>query len=664
MISTALLSVVLQASPGGGAPPPRIAFDDPVAWQREASARWRKLLGLAAEPGPAPRARLVREEDAGDHARRWLEIELEDGDWTPACLLLPRGADPKARVPGILALHATSDFGVEETVGARPRDPHRAIGTDLVRAGYAVLAPRNFIWGYRGKMWKEACAELERVRPGTTGMAKMTSDAIRAMDFLASLPQVDADRLGAAGFSLGGKEVLYAAAFDPRVRAAVSMEGGVAVSFSNWDAPWYLGEKAKALPPGVDHHEIVALACPRAFLLVGGGSADGDRSRPFIDAARPVYEAFRVPERLAIAIHREGHDIPPEAIEAMVTWFERHLRHPVARTEPAFLHPDEEDALIARWAKAHPDLVEVDSIESFAGRKVWLIALGSGSARRERPAILFAVPHAHEPAGSAACFDTIAGVLEGEGLYGRPFPLDRRRVLETVTLVFIPDANPAGRARAPVRAWDGTYRENRGFLDIAFGTDAGTLARSPRQASWKLSEREPATIGIVYEPVSADELVEPNRDPRSSYFRLAALARSTYDVARWLDLHQTEFERSNTSAQVLLPILQAELPDPIREENEAWARAIHEAWQAADLGEIRPPVALGYKGAQRDLLVASMGAIQRAMPQITTEIRNNHPGTPPARQRALQAVAIVQTIRRQMEAVGDGAAARPASAAP
>lgn len=637
-LSVAVSALIGEAAESG--PVPRIEFEDPVAWQREAAARWRKLLGFTREPGPAPRARTVREEDAGDHLRRRLEIELEDGDWTPSCLLLPRGADPKKRVPGILVLHQTSDDGVEETVGAIPRERHLSIGLDLVRAGYAVLAPRNFIWGYRGKAWNEACAELARVRPGMTGMAKMTSDAMRAADYLAALPEVDPDRLGAAGFSLGGKEVLYAAAFDPRIRAAVSMEGGVAISFSNWDAPWYLGEKAKALAPGVDHHEIVALACPRAFLLVGGESADGEKSRPYIEAARPVYDAFRVSDRLALSNHRKGHAIPPEAVEAMVKWFERHLRKPEARAQPFFLHPDEEDALVTRWAKDHPDLIEVHSVDSFAGRKVWLIALGSGSTRRERPAYLFAVPHAHEPAGSAAIFEAIGDLL------------GRRETLEKVTLLFVPDANPVGRARAPVRAWDGTYRDNRGFLDIAFGTDAGTLARSTREASWKLSERKPATIGIVYEPISADEWVEPNRDPRSSYFRLAAIARSTYKVTRWLDLHQTEFENSNVSAQVLLPILQAELPEAIRAENEAWALAVEEAWKAADLGEIRPPAALGYTGKQRELLVASMGEIQRAMPQITTEIRNNHPLTPPAKQRALQSVAIFETIRRAVASAG------------
>jgi hypothetical protein len=35
---------------------------------------------------------------------------------------------------------------------------------------------------------------------------------------------------------------LYAAAFDERYKAVVFSEGGIGLTFSNWDAVWYLGE--------------------------------------------------------------------------------------------------------------------------------------------------------------------------------------------------------------------------------------------------------------------------------------------------------------------------------------------------------------------------------------------------------------------------------------
>src|SRR5207237_6527129 len=122
----------------------------------------------------------------------------------------------------------------------------------------------------------------------------------RGTDLLLSRPEVDPARICSIGHSLGAKEVLYHAAFDDRIRAAVSCEGGIGLSFSNWDADWYLGRQIHA--PGFrhDHQELLALIAPRAFLLVGGGSADGPQSWPYVEAALPVWRLFGAEERLGL----------------------------------------------------------------------------------------------------------------------------------------------------------------------------------------------------------------------------------------------------------------------------------------------------------------------------------------------------------------------------
>jgi hypothetical protein len=113
-----------------------------------------------------------------------------------------------------------------------------------------------------------------------------------AVDILAAQPQVDSSRLGAVGHSLGAKEVLYLAAFDERIKATVSSEGGVGIKFSNWNASWYLGAEVDEPNFAREHHELLALTAPRAFLLVGGQSADGDQGWPFIEAALPGLQAL------------------------------------------------------------------------------------------------------------------------------------------------------------------------------------------------------------------------------------------------------------------------------------------------------------------------------------------------------------------------------------
>jgi len=153
----------------------------------------------------------------------------------------------------------------------------------------------------------------------------MLFDALVAVDILISLPEVDAARIGSVGHSLGAKETLYLAAFDERVKATVSSEGGVGTKFSNWDAPWYLGPTIKEPTFTHEQHELLALAAPRPFLLVGGNSADGDRGWPFIAAALPVYELYGKPARLGQFNHKQGHAIPPEAEARIEEWLMTYL---------------------------------------------------------------------------------------------------------------------------------------------------------------------------------------------------------------------------------------------------------------------------------------------------------------------------------------------------
>jgi hypothetical protein len=122
--------------------------------------------------------------------------------------------------------------------------------------------------------------------------------------------------------------VLYLAAFDERIQAAVASEGGVGLRFSNWDAPWYLGEAIRSEQFGREHHELLALAAPRAFLLLGGDSADGDRSWPFVAAAMPVYRLYTEQPALGLWNHRQGHSVPPEATERIFQWLRTYLQVP------------------------------------------------------------------------------------------------------------------------------------------------------------------------------------------------------------------------------------------------------------------------------------------------------------------------------------------------
>lgn len=276
---------------------------------------WRRILGEPPEPCPlSPRE--SESKDCGTYTRRKVELQVEPDEWMPAWLFVPKGKGPW---PAVVEMHPTRDENMDYSL----RD---GTAVHLAEHGYVVIAPRNYIWGYRGKTWRDGVAELKRRYPRWTGMGKMLWDGQRAVDYLETLPVVRRDRIGAIGHSLGAKEVLYMAAFDERIRATVSSEGGIGLTFSNWDASWYLGDQIKRSDFGHDHHELLALVAPRAFLLLGGDSADGDRSWPYIEAVLPVWKLLGAPDAVGLWNHKAGHKLHEPARRLAYQFLDRFLK--------------------------------------------------------------------------------------------------------------------------------------------------------------------------------------------------------------------------------------------------------------------------------------------------------------------------------------------------
>jgi dienelactone hydrolase len=290
--------------------------------------RWINFLGPMPEPRPAVALEILRTESLPTIVRQLVRYEGEPGIFVEGYLLMPKAAtESKSKYPAVLAMHPTTNATIDDIAGISGQDT-KQFGLALAQRGFIVFCPRCFLWQDVSSL-NEAVARHRERHPKTTGMAKMLYDAMRGVDILESLPEVDRARIGAIGHSLGAKEALYLAAFDERIKAAAASEGGIGFRSTNWDASWYLGEAIRDPEFPLNHHQLLGLIAPRPFLILGGetgpGAADGDRSWPLINAALPVWNLYGEPTRLGLLNHHEGHSVSEQSFARMAEWLTVYL---------------------------------------------------------------------------------------------------------------------------------------------------------------------------------------------------------------------------------------------------------------------------------------------------------------------------------------------------
>ena len=283
--------------------------------------RWLDYLG-ALDPNPEmPVLKVLTEDKPEGLVRQYVEYEGEPGIMVRGYLVKPgRIHEP---IPGIVAMHSTSDNQMLGIAGVE-EGKIVAFGYKLAKQGFVVFCPQCFLWHDKGDRTYEQQVELFKDRhPGSKGMARMLFDAQRAVDVLENLAEVDTSRIGCMGHSLGAKEALYLGAFDDRVKVIVSNEGGIGIKMSNWNDVWYLSKDIDAF--GHKHHEVLSLAAPKPFLLIGGDSADGEQSRPYIEAVKPVYSLYNKTGNIELKNHSTGHSAIPITETWTYDWMREHL---------------------------------------------------------------------------------------------------------------------------------------------------------------------------------------------------------------------------------------------------------------------------------------------------------------------------------------------------
>jgi fermentation-respiration switch protein FrsA (DUF1100 family) len=309
-------------------------IDTKQAWEKQRRllhAAWLERLGKPPAKPQSLDVQTESRENKPDPIRQSVSFVTEGDDRLRAYLLLPKGLREGEQRPAVVVFHPTTKETLREPAGLGKR-PEMALALQLARRGYITLSPECFIMKTADA--RSQAEELARRRSGWSGLGKMTFDASRCVDFLETLPQVDRSRIACIGHSLGAKEVLYAMAFEPRYQVGVFNEGGIGLRMSNWTDPWYLTEAMKKHIPAMENHQVMALIAPRPFLVLGGDSADGAASWPFIKEARTVYELLGAKDRIGLYNHKAGHTFPQQARQLAYQWLDHWLKFRPA-TKPA-----------------------------------------------------------------------------------------------------------------------------------------------------------------------------------------------------------------------------------------------------------------------------------------------------------------------------------------
>src|SRR5262245_28085917 len=190
---------------------PGASRGDVEAWLGALRRRLIDDLGLEGWPRADLHGRTVRRTSYETYALEQLTFESRPGVPVAASLYVPRGATPRRPAPGVLCVH-----GHRYAYGRRDaREQARAIG--FARRGYVVLSLDTLGLGERAFTGHDEAMHLPAAGLSLAGLVAW--DNVRALDYLAGRPEVDADRLGVTGTSGGGNQTLYLAAVDQRVRA-------------------------------------------------------------------------------------------------------------------------------------------------------------------------------------------------------------------------------------------------------------------------------------------------------------------------------------------------------------------------------------------------------------------------------------------------------------
>jgi dipeptidyl aminopeptidase/acylaminoacyl peptidase len=329
-------------------PPPFVLPATRAAWETQRSqirARLWELLGKLPPRPQKPAVEILSRTERDGCIVEKFQFDNGAGATVPGYLLLPK-EPPKEKLPAILYCHwhgGQYEIGKEELFQAKHTPV--APGPALVKLGYAVLAIDACCFGERngrgpgGPDDKGSAGEMTASKFqlwfGRTLWGIMLHDDLMALDYLASRPEVDAQRIGVMGMSMGATRAWWLMALDERLAAGVPI--CCLTRYQN------LMERQLLKAHGIyyfvpnllnyfDTEAIVALIAPRPVLFLDGdsdGTSPVDGVHDIEKAAGPAWSLYGSPTNFeSIVYPNQGHLYTPAMWQKTLDWLAEKLKNP------------------------------------------------------------------------------------------------------------------------------------------------------------------------------------------------------------------------------------------------------------------------------------------------------------------------------------------------
>ena len=294
-------------------------------WHASCRDKLWELLGVSGGPRsayapPPPAAEIEETVELENLQRELIWLTMADGLRVPAYLLQPLPF--RKPLPAILVFpgHGT----IDQTVGLK-KSYQQENALKLAQAGFIVLTLE--LRGF-GRLDAVGHLQIDRAARvvGRTWYGMLVQDALSALDYLCTRPQVDTDRIAATGIGAGGGLTMYTAALDERVQAALVHSYLSKYMVNALDDERCPCNDIPGIVPYLEMGDVAALLAPRPALFVNGrrDPTSSPAARQSFAIVHVIYQLLGLPRHARLVEPEEmGHQYDTQLA---ISWLQRWLR--------------------------------------------------------------------------------------------------------------------------------------------------------------------------------------------------------------------------------------------------------------------------------------------------------------------------------------------------